>query len=483
MKKMKSVWALMLALVMVLALGITAYADDTVGSITVDNAVTGKNYTIYRILDLDSHNANYTAVTYNVNVSWNGFFADGAKGLDYVSVDEQGYVTWKEGASAADFAADAITYAKTSSVTGIDTKLAASGTVTFENLPLGYYLVQSDLGVLCSLDTTMPNVTIKEKNAAPTIDKQVEEDSDGSYGQNDDADIGQTVNFKTTINVMDGNPKNYVIHDTMSAGLTFDSGSVAVTVNGAGINEGYSVSTTGIEEGETFEVAFTDGTLKANDVVVLTYSATLNANAVIAGTGNTNITRLSYTDTGNQSHETEERVTRTYTWSFDVLKYTQDGENEKPLQGAKFILYKQNGGETSYAKIENGKITGWTTEKDVATVLTSPENGRLEVSGLDADTYYLEEIEAPSGYNKLKDPVQFVITASVDGVTATGTAVVSYGASSTGTVKIENKTGAELPSTGGMGTTLFYVLGTVLVLGAGIALIIRKRMNKAVNEK
>ena len=114
-------------------------------------------------------------------------------------------------------------------------------------------------------------------------------------------------------------------------------------------------------------------------------------------------------------------------------------------------------------------------------MLTTPADGKFAVSGLDADTYYLEETEAPAGYNKLKDPVEFVITATVDGTTNVGTATVSYGTDSTGTVKVENKTGAELPSTGGIGTTIFYVLGSILVLGAGVVLVVKKRMGKAEN--
>ena len=249
------------------------------------------------------------------------------------------------------------------------------------------------------------------------------EDATGDYGKTNDADIGQTVNFTTTVTVIDGNPKGYVVHDTMSAGLTFN-GSVAVTVNGTAITEGYTLVTEGLTDGDTFEVQFTDGTLKANDVVVITYSATVNANAVIAGSGNTNTTKLSYTDTTGTSHDTENSETRTYTWLFDVFKYTKNGETETALAGAKFVLYKGTGDAKSYAKIENGKVTGWTSTQTEATVLTTPADGKFAVSGLDADTYYLEETEAPAGYNKLKDPVEFKITASVDGTTNVGTATV-----------------------------------------------------------
>ena len=202
---MKKIISVLLALVMTLALSVTALAAGE-GSITVDNAVNGKNYTIYRIFDLNDHNSDYSAINYKVSTKWADFFKNGAKGLEYVTIDGQGYVTWKDGASAADFAAEAIKFAADNHIENDGEKTAAGGEVKFTDLPLGYYLVQSDLGALCSLDTTMPNVTIKEKNGVPTVDKKVKEGE--AWGKTNDANIGDTVNFQTTINVVDGNPKN-----------------------------------------------------------------------------------------------------------------------------------------------------------------------------------------------------------------------------------------------------------------------------------
>ena len=204
MKHIKRTLALLLAVVLVLALSISAFAVDTNGSIKVDNAVVNKTYTLYRIFDLDSHNTDYSAINYKVSAKWANFFVTGAAGLNYVTIDDMGYVTWKDGANAADFAAAAIAYAnaKANGIANDGQQKATGSIVEFTNLPLGYYLVQSDLGALCSLDTTMPNVTIKEKNGKPTVDKEVEEN--GVYGKTNDANIGDTVNFKTTITVTDG---------------------------------------------------------------------------------------------------------------------------------------------------------------------------------------------------------------------------------------------------------------------------------------
>lgn len=472
---MKRVTSILLALVLLLALAGTAAAEDK-GSITIDNAIVGKTYTIYRIFNLNSHNTDYSAINYTVSEKWTAFFAEGAPGRAYVDIDKTyGYVAWKTGASPANFAAAAIEYAADKGIAHDGQAGATSSIVKFDDLALGYYLVQSDLGALCSLDTTMPNVIIKEKNSESTVDKQVQEDSTGDYGDHNDADIGQTVNFKTTINVADGEPKNYVLHDTMSAGLTFDPASVAVTIGERTLakNTDYTLVTSGLTDGCTFEVQFKDGVLKPNDVVEVAYSAEVNEYAVIGGTGNDNKTHLTYSDTPKS---TGERLTKTYVWQFDVFKYAKKDKEEIPLAGAQFVLYKTVNDEKFYAQAANGKITGWTDDQKYATVFETPDNGKFVIAGLDADTYYLEETKAPDGYNRLKEPVNVVITANIaSGKTVTAT--ITYNETATGTVRIENQTGVELPSTGGIGTTVFYVIGGLLMGVAVVLLVTRKKMS------
>ncbi len=476
---MKRVVSTLLALVLVLALAGTAAAAGE-GSITIDNAVVGKTYTIYRIFDLDSHSEDYQALNYKVSAKWDEFFKTGAEGLNYVDIDELGYVTWKENASAADFAAKAIAFATANSIDHDGQTKATSGEVKFTGLDLGYYLVQSDLGALCSLDTTMPNVTIKEKNSEPTVEKKVKEDSTGAFGETNDADIGQTVDFETTITVVDGQPKGYVLHDTMSAGLTFN-GKVEVKIGNRTLkaDTDYTLVTADLNDGCTFEVRFVDGQLKPNDVVTVTYSATVNEKAVIGGECNPNTTKLSYTDGSTTTKkDTPESKTYTYVWEFDVLKYTMKENAETPLAGAKFVLYKTVDGKNYYVKVTDGKVTGWTETKAEGTVFETPDDdGSFTISGLDTDTYYLEEVEAPAGYNKLAAPVKVTITATINTATNVGTATVTYGENSTGTVKIENKTGVELPSTGGVGTTIFYVIGGLLMAVAVVLLVTKKKMS------
>ena len=211
------------------------------------------------------------------------------------------------------------------------------------------------------------------------------------------------------------------------------------------------------------------------------YSATVNNQAVIASTGNPNDTWLDY---GNAQH-TEHSTTCTYVWEMKVIKFTKKNNEEVNLKDAQFILYRLNGTTKKYVVADSSnKVTGWTENTydsnltPKATVFTTPENGTFTISGLDAGTYYLEEIKAPAGYNMLKEPIEIVITASIDQTTGAGTATVTYNKTSTGDVKVENQTGTELPSTGGIGTTIFYIVGSLLAVGAVILLVTKKRMGK-----
>ena len=466
MKKILSI-----ALVLILMLTV-AFAETTGGSITINDAVVGQTYTIYQILDLESYNASANAYAYKATTAWNSFInSDAIKGT-YVEVDAQGYVTWKDGADAAAFAKAAQEYAKKNSIAN-QGSVTATTTVSFTGLDLGYYLVDSTLGTLCSLDTTNPNVVMQEKNEVPTNVKTVQEDSTNNYGDKNDADIGQTVNFKSTITAQAG-AENYVFHDTMSAGLTY-TGVTGITLNGTAVDaSNYTVVTTGLTDGCTVEVRFTQAfcdTLKANDQIVISYTATLNENAVIAGDGNPNTSKVSYGDSSNTKY-TPDSQTKTYTWDVDVFKYTMDGETETALAGATFTLSKNADGSNPIALVSEGNNVyrvAKTGETGTVTEITTDATGKFTIKGLDADTYYLTETQAPAGYNKLAGPVTIVI--GENGV-VNGTTEATQGVD---VVKVLNQSGTELPSTGGIGTTIFYVIGAALVIGAIVVLIAKKR--------
>lgn len=476
MSNTRKLVSLLLAVVLTLGLAALGYAEGETGSITINDAVVGQTYTIYQILDLESYNASANAYAYKATTAWNTFInSDAIKGT-YVEVDAQGYVTWKDGADAAAFAKAAQKYAKDNNIANQGTVTATTTKVSFTELDLGYYLVDTTLGTLCALDTTNPDVVMEEKNEVPTNVKTVEEDSTGKYGEKNDADIGQTVNFKSTIKAQAG-AENYVFHDTMSTGLTY-TGVTGITLNGTTVDaSNYTVVTEGLTDGCTFEVRFTQAfcdTLKANDQIVISYTATLNENAEIAGEGNPNTSKVSYGDSSNTKY-TPNSQTKTYTWDVDVFKYTMNGENETALAGATFTLSKNADGSNPIALVSEGNNVyrvAKTGETGTVTEITTDATGKFTIKGLDADTYYLTETAAPAGYNKLAGPVTIVI--GENGV-VNATEAAPQGVNE---VKVLNQSGTELPSTGGIGTTIFYVLGGVLAVGA-VALLIAKRRTRA----
>lgn len=487
-KAMKKLMAVLLAVAMVCAMAIPAFAAPAAnGSITVKNTVAGKTYKIYKILDLETNGtgedeSTYTAFKYKATPEWKSFVGSST----YLKSDADGYVTWKDTDENADdvkaFSKLAKEHAET--LSSVQTKTADStGSVTFTGLELGYYLITSNVDTsndaLCMLSTTKPSVTVQEKNGAPSVEKEVKENSTQNWGKVNDANIGDIVEFKTTINVTDGDPKGYILHDTMSTGLALNKESIKVARKNGDeltLSTDYTVAIPGTGTDKcTFEIHFINGQLKTNDVIEVTYSARVTKDAVIAGEGNPNDTILEY----NNKTSTKSTTT-TYVWQFDILKYTVSADSahsEIPLEGAKFIVYRGSDENIEYAKFGTGnKFDSWVSNSDEATVLTTPDTGKIALTGLDSGIYSLKEIEAPTGYNKLTAPITFTITNASD---AAKKGIVSYtsdGAPATGTIKVLNNAGTTLPGTGGIGTTIFYVIGGGLMAAAAILLITKKRM-------
>ena len=490
MKYMKKLITLLAVLTLALAMAVPAFAASGTGTITIDNAVTGTTYKAYRIFDLESYDTGKNAYSYKLNSAWNGF-PEYSTTIDdntvsastFFSVNSAGYIEWNDAKkdAGADFAKLAKAFAVAKNIACDKAETASSATVTFTDLTLGYYLVDTSLGSLCSLDTTAPSVTIKEKNSNTTIEKKIV--ITGTTGDekvdSNSAGIGDTVNFSITITVKDGAPKDYVLHDKLS-GLTFDPDSLEVKVGTTKLtaNTDYTLETNPAD-GDSFDVKFKDGKLKTNDVVVVTYSATVAADATIAGAGNKNTAKLVY----NGKDSTKEETT-TYVWKLNVHKYALDSTNhEVALSGAKFVLYRMDGDTKKYAKLINNRIDGWVTDKGEATTLETDGAGDILIEGLNVGTYYLEETEAPAGYNKLAEPIEVEITATTSVTSGSETVQYknssesSYTPATDATVKVLNKAGTQLPSTGGIGTTLFYVIGGGLMAVAAVLLVTKKRMN------
>lgn len=497
MKLIKKMLAIMFAFMMVVGMGTKVNAQGnesttaTTGTITIDNAVNGQTYSIYKVLELESYDKDNGLYSYKPVDAWKKFFQvedaagkEKGAGSDYVTIDENGYATWKNNADVKKFANLALEYAKSKSIKPVTEQKIENQTLEFKGLEFGYYLVDSSVGALCGLDTTNPKVTIKEKNGTPTVVKQVKEDSKDTFESSNTADIGQTVEFKTTITAQAG-AQNYVLHDKMDAGLTFNANSVSVslkkndqdqaTILPNDDNKNYVLKTSALDETGTictFRIEFTKDlcdSLSAGDQIIVSYSATLNENAVVGNAGNKNDTWLKYGNGTDTAHST----TTTKTYEIPVFKYT--GENT-PLAGAKFTLSKNPNGSSPINLIKVKEETGNTKltyrvakedETSAATEITTPSKGEFVIQGLDADTYYLTETEAPKGYNKLVAPIEVVIDGEGN-VKLNKTEVVA-------TVKVENKTGTLLPSTGGMGTTIIYMAGAILVIASGIVLVSKKK--------
>ena len=277
-----------------------------------------------------------------------------------------------------------------------------------------------------------------------------------------------------------------MLHDKMTEGLTFDQNSVNVSLHKNAQNTDrdlskttdYSVETTNLESTDpkcTFHINFSkklcDG-LEADDTITVTYSAVLNEKAVIGNVDkNKNETWLKYGE--NNNLETTHPTTDTKTFEMNVFKFYKDNKNsdkETGLADAKFTLSKNQNGIDPIKLIDKGSNTyrvAKTDETNTITEVITPDNGRFTIQGLGAGTYYLTETKQPAGYNKLKDPVTVVIDEN---------GKVRVGESEANPVKVENKTGTVLPSTGGAGTTMIYLVGALLVLGSGVVLATKRRV-------
>ena len=476
-KTFKKLFAALLAAALVLAMAVPAFAETNApkGSITISKTVKDETYTIYRMFKLDSYNAESNTYSYTVESDWEGFFKTGAGG-NYITLDGQNHPTWtaadeNDSTTVAAFAKAALAWAADKKISG--TKETATGdTVTFSNLDLGYYLVDSSLGALCGLNTTKPNVTIKEKNVQPTIEKKVKNHNNDWVDENT-AKIGDTVEYKVEINVKAG-AQNYVVTDTMDAGLSFSSGSIQV--DGVALNDTIATLTLKQKEGDpTFTLAFNDSYVagKVGETIVVTYTATLNEKSVVAG--NKNSATLHY---GNK--QTVNKETTTYTHEFDLVKVdgtANEGGTHTLLNGAKFKLYETKTSDTALRFVKNADGSyrvALNTENGENVTDTIVVNGKVHISGLDKVNYWLDETRAPDGYNKLTERQEVKLSEGSQNATLeTGATTWAEG---NGGVVVENNAGTVLPGTGGMGTTLFYVIGGGLMVAAVVLLVTKKRM-------
>lgn len=515
MKTMKKLMTLVLSIAMVLALGVTAFAAEQTYTITINNSATGHTYKAYQILTGDlTIDANNNKVLSNL-VWGSGVTSEAetklgaAKNLQLNTSDD-----------AANFAKDVADYLNASKA--YTSTAQNNGIYSISGLPAGYYLVKDQDNTLNNADDfytayimeVVGNVEANPKGNKPTLDKQIYHNETGTWGVVGDNQIGDTVQFRTITSVPDiGGYTSYVytITDTMSSGLTSnvkgaDDIKITVGENGQALASDYYTVAVDPSNSNKFSVtvdivnAIKDGRISAGQSLYTLYTGTLNKGAVIYHDGKQdNAAYLEYSNNPNNTADkgkTPEKKVYDWTFKMEVDKVAGD-ENRTQLQGAEFVLSKNdnlgNLKETDVANTE-GLIALIYNEEDktytiapadyTGTTTKVIEAGDVTIKGLDdATNYYLYETKAPSGYNKLETPTQFKISASYnsDGSAYEAVTVKIGGETAMPSdnlkVEIVNNAGANLPSTGGMGTTIFYVVGTILVLAAVVLLITKKRMH------
>ena len=514
MKQTRKLLSLLLALAMVCALAATAFAATV--TIPSDGILKDHTFTAYQIFSGREEGGILSDVQWGSGIDYTAFLAalkdNTAFGDKFDACTDAAAVA--EVLSANTAFADAFAKLAYTHKTGDGTPLS-SGPNTLAD---GYYLVvdtTSDVGLggayNAALLQVVGNITIRAKTDAPTVEKKVLEGN--TYQDAADYNIGDAVPFRLIGSVPDMSRYDtykYIFHDTLSTGLTLNENSIKVYVASDKAGTDKVEITTGWTKavsGQTFTVSFADlktvTGVSQGKYIIVEYTATLNQSAVIGLPGNSNEVYLEYSNKPDQSGSGENNTGNTpkdevlvFTYELDTTKV--DGSNtETKLQDAKFVLLNSDG--TKVAKISSGKFDGWQDLPDAGSdgkiaaeswhtdsVLTSNASGLFTVTGLDAGTYKLREIVAPAGYNLLKNDIVVVITATIDGTpsTLTGLAVTADDTAGTGNVDsgivgitVANNKGATLPETGGIGTTIFYTVGGILVLVAVVLLVTKKRMN------
>lgn len=507
MRKMNRLAALLAILMMSSTMAATTYADEPAaaasthtGSITVQNAVKGATYTAYRIFDAT---ANGNAVSYTIpdGKTYSGldtYFTKSTNGgKTYVqlnSADEAGLFNWLKGLTGS-----AINAGEVTCTDGKD--------ITFSNLPYGYYYIKSSLdtgsGLATAITLNDSNVKAQEKNVVPGWGDGTK--TVATADGDDTFSIGETIPYKVSfeeaynfyIETVEGKSTahkiyNYILEDTMPAAVTLEKNSFKVTVNDVDINADASEDNNSIvsfdDTNHKFTVtipwaATTDAEKDdffyhdAPAKIVVTYNGVLTSTANLGSVmdqKNNNKAEFKYNDKISTGEKEKEVYSGKIT--IDKVEAVKPGETPKKLEGAKFVVIDKASKDTEgvkYLKYDatanDGKgAFSWLEKKDAAqaTVYTTDVNGAAEISGLAAGTYYLLEIEAPQGYNVLTDAQPVTLTKGVDDDKVDHLLM---------TAQVANNKGTILPSTGGMGTVAFAVVGLIVMAGAAITLIIKKR--------
>lgn len=521
---MKKVFAAAAAIATVFGLAATTVAtanaadNATLTVSTTDAKFAGKTVNAYKMFSA-TVSGDGKAVSYTLTDEWKPFFLDStASGLTdatdaNVNDKANDYVSKLKGDDLVTFATKASNWAqntvnsiKTNKTTTVSTS-ATNGnyTATFTGLDYGYYVVavpgatlantDKQYATLVSVDSTNANASIK--GALPTVVKKVN-------GENaTDAKIGDTLNFTLTSTIPDMSAYStytFNFKDTLSKGLSFKQvDSVKVGDTTLTKDTDYTVSTSeGSDKNTLLTVTmlnFKNQQTNAGKTITVTYTATLNKDAVVGGHGNTNSATIQYSNNPSTSGtgESEPSKVRVFTYGFTVDKYTGDSYPDKAvrLPGAEFTLTPKNDSTPiSFVRVNAGSATenavyrvAKADETGTTTIIT-PENGKVEFQGLKNGEYTLTETKAPAGYNKLASAIGVKVNGMNNGTdTTNATVTITYNnnngsvydqTASNGVIPVQNKSGVVLPGTGGMGTIAFTVIG-VLVIALGVAWTLKRK--------
>ena len=479
MLTMKKLIALVLTIAMIMLIGIAFATGTPAGSITVtppENTTeeSSNTYVLYKVFDaITDGNGAYTyklagshttaPAGFVVDDAGNVYFADevaeGTEGAFTVKVSgADKTIKNKTSLSESDIAAIAAYVTESDKIA--EKTVTGTNLAEFTGLDDGYYYVKSTTGALVIIDSTQPAVSIQDKNTVPVLDKKIT----GATSYDDDgkkalAQVGTVVNYTSTITVGKG-AIEYVYHDTMETGLTYND-NAAVT----GVTAGADTYTVGKVEPDTFTITFANDyikTLEAGTILTITYSATVNDDAITTDPLN-NTAYVSYGDS-NGTNKTPESKADVYEAKFTVTK--KDGAGTA-LAGAGFVIKNSENKYYKLTKAEGTAVITWVDSIDDADVHTSEANGSVPAfTGLADGTYTLVEKIVPTGYNGAADS-----TFTIEKGVYTQENLEQ-------TAEVVNNQGAELPSTGGMGTTIFYVVGGLLIIGAAIVLVARRKAHE-----
>lgn len=525
---MKKVFAAAAAIATVFGLAATTVAtanaadNATLTVSTKDAKFAGKTVNAYKMFSA-TVSSDGGAVSHTLNDAWKPFFKNsvGLTDVTDANVNDKAndYVSKLKGAALVAFATKASNWAqtKTNNITAdatatVSKNAATDGkyTATFTGLDYGYYVVavpgatladaKGQYAALVRVHSTTVGVDIK--GDLPTVDKKVQVNGTGQNAT--DAKIGDTLTFTLTSTIPDMSAYSiytFNFKDTLSKGLTFkqvDSVKVGDTTLTKGTD--YTVTTTPKTSGETLlTVAMNDfkkqQQANAGKTITVTYTATLNKDAVVGGAGNVNSATIQYSNnpSTNGTGDSEPSKVRVFTYGFTVDKYTGDNypDGAVRLPGAKFTLAPKDGDPMSFVQVNAGSATAnavyrvATAGETGTTTITTPENGKVDFQGLKNGEYTLTETEAPAGYNKLASALGVKVDGKNNGTdTTNATVTITYDndngssnynqSASNGVIPVRNKSGVTLPGTGGMGTIAFTVIG-VLVIALGVAWTLKRK--------